>query len=75
MTKSHSGTWSVVVHSHPGAAGGKMIGVITEAGESNARCAALSKFGEMGERYSRVSAGRECADAIFEDDEFDVRPV
>lgn len=75
MANTHNGTWSVMVHTHPGAPGGKCIGSVTENSEDNARCAALSKYGEQGERYSRVNPGRQQQDAIFEDDEFDVRPA
>lgn len=47
------------------------IGSVQEDGEDNARCAALSKYGEEGERVSAVNPGRK-RDAIYEDDEFSV---
>lgn len=47
------------------------IGTVCEKNEEQARCAALSKFGEEGERVSAVNPGRK-REAIYEDDEFSV---
>lgn len=47
------------------------IGSVTEKTEELARCAALSKFGEEGERNSTVNPGRK-REAIYEDDDFSV---
>ncbi len=57
--------WQVVVE------GVGYIGTVGEKTEELARCAALSKFGEEGERNSGVNPGRK-RDAIYEDDEFSV---
>lgn len=57
--------WRVVV------AGVGTIGSVTEKTEEFARCAALSKFGEEGERSSTVNPGRK-REAIYEDDDFSV---
>lgn len=57
--------WNVVVE------GVGHIGTVCEKNEEQARCAALSKFGEEGERVSAVNPGRK-REAIYEDDEFSV---
>lgn len=57
--------WRVVVD------GVGTIGSVTEKTEELARCAALSKFGEDGERNSAVNSGRK-REAIYEDDDFSV---
>lgn len=57
--------WSVTV------AGIGAIGTVHEQTEELARCAALSRFGEEGERNSAVNPGRK-RDAIYEDDDFSV---
>lgn len=57
--------WRVVVHSgHIGDTGS-----VIEASEELARCAALSRYGTEEDR------GASNARAIFEDDDFDVRPA
>lgn len=49
------------------------IGSVTAKDEDEARCAALSKFGEMGDR--RTSERRSnTKPLIYEDDDFSVRP-
>ena len=53
--------WNVVV------AGVGAIGTVQERTEELARCAALSKYGEKGDRKS----GRR-REAIYEDDDFSV---
>lgn len=55
--------WDVTV------AGVGFIGTVHESTEELARCAALSKFGEEGERFNR---GRSKRDFIYEDDDFSV---
>lgn len=57
--------WNVVVE------GIGTIGSVVEKTEKMARCAALSKYGEEGERNSSVNPGRK-REAIYEDDEFSV---
>ncbi len=57
--------WNVVVD------GVGYIGTVCETNEELARCAALSKFGEEGERVSAVNPNRK-REAIYEDDEFSV---
>lgn len=57
--------WSVVVE------GVGCIGTVFEKNEEQARCAALSKFGEEGERVSVTNPGRK-REAIYEDDDFSV---
>lgn len=57
--------WSVVVD------GIGCIGSVFEQTEELARCAALSEFGEEGERVSATNPGRK-REAIYEDDEFSV---
>ena len=57
--------WRVVVE------GVGAIGSVFEKNEEQARCAALSKFGEEGERGSAVNPGRR-REAIYEDDDFSV---
>lgn len=47
------------------------IGTVSETSEELARCAALSKYGEEGERVSAANPGRK-RDAIYEDDDFTV---
>ena len=47
------------------------IGSVFEKNEELARCAALSQFGEEGERVSAVNPGRK-REAIYEDDDFSV---
>lgn len=47
------------------------IGAVTEKTDELARCAALSKFGEEGERVSAANPGRK-REAIYEDDDFSV---
>lgn len=46
------------------------IGCVVGPTEGLARCAALSKFGESGKRDRRDDPN-----AIYEDDDFDVRPA
>lgn len=64
--------WRVVVHRIGD------IGCVTESTESLARCAALSKFGEPGERisYKHIRSPVEHDGArIYEDDDFDVKEI
>jgi hypothetical protein len=59
--------WRVIVR-------GKDIGSVMESAEPAARCAAISKFGDEGERATREAL--QCyvpAGVIYEDDDFDVR--
>ena len=58
--------WRVVVH------GVGDIGCVVEASEELARCAALSKYDAPGTREGG-DADNPCF--IYEDDEFDVRPI
>lgn len=57
--------WRVVV------AGVGDIGSVSEETEALARCAALSKFGEEGERSSVAAQGGK-REAIYENDDFSV---
>jgi hypothetical protein len=66
MTQPQMRTWRVIVH------GVGDIGCIASYSESDGRCVALSKYGEVGPR-PRDSDNR--PNAIYEDDEFDVRPT
>lgn len=50
------------------------IGSVVERSEELARCAALSKYGEEGNRKCGINPGRK-REAIYEDDDFDVRPT
>jgi hypothetical protein len=56
--------WQVFVHGYG------YIGSVSEGTEEAARCAALSKFAEEGERPADDAHGR-----IYDNDEFDVRPA
>lgn len=58
--------WNVIVSGGVG-----FIGTVHEKTEDLARCAALSKYGEEGERVSAVNPGRK-REAIYEDDDFSV---
>lgn len=52
---------------------GKGIGQVTEDNEELARCAALSKFGDEGERATREALQMYVpVGAIYDDDEFSV---
>ncbi|MDR1996484.1 hypothetical protein [Azonexus sp.] len=64
-TKHNIDEWRVLV------AGVGIIGSVFEKTEELARCAALSKYGEEGERNSSVNPGRK-REAIYENDDFSV---
>jgi hypothetical protein len=57
-------TWQVFVHGYG------YIGSVDEDDETTARTAALSKFAEEGERPDEDAGSN-----IYENDEFDVRPL
>lgn len=61
--------WRVIVR-------GRDIGSVVESSEEFARCAAVSKFGIEGERATvHALDGNPVPRVIYEDDDFDVRPV
>jgi hypothetical protein len=61
-------TWNVLNNST-----GQDLGQVHETSEEFARCAALSKFGEEGERAAlRANHRPESKHAIYEDDDFSV---
>lgn len=63
--------WHVYVHmAGPGTG---YIGTVMEAGEDNARCAALSRFSREGDRPPVCT--HQDSQYIYENDDFDVRPV
>ena len=63
--------WSVFVHTE----GVDYIGAVAESNEELARCAALSKFSDEGNRSFARMHNRERRCAIYESDDFDVRPA
>lgn len=64
-------TWNVVNNST-----GQDLGQVQETNEANARCAALSKFGDEGERaVLRANNRPENKHVIYEDDDFSVFPA
>ena len=62
--------WRVIVEAPHGVGD---IGSVVERNEELARCAALSKYGAEGNRKCNINPQRQ-REAIYEDDEFSVRP-